>query len=453
LTNILNPNWQIYAVAILAGLAMVAFALRKRRRVAEVRSGDGDLLSMVLNNMTQGVVLFDAHEKVLVCNDRYVEMYGLSSKVVKAGCTLMDLIQNRITTGSLNIDPQKYRAEILTAVRRGESMNRIVETPDGRSVLVVNRPVKGGQYWIGTHDDITERIHAERKSAALTEQERRRVEIETEIRAFRESVAAVLRTVTESTAALKSIAVTLSDSSGHTSERAAGAAQTSNEAASNMTATASAAEELIASIGEIGRQISQAAEVASHSVVEANTTNEQMTRLTDTVQEIGDVVNLIRNIAGQTNLLALNATIEAARAGEAGRGFAVVASEVKSLAVQTAKATEQIAGQIDAVQSSTRVAVDAIRRNTGRMREIDGYTSAVALSLQQQDSATDEISHNVASAAQGAKGMVGVLDEVTRAVSDTRSAASKVLEASDTVEAAATSLQRGIEGFLGRVAV
>src|SRR6185437_1014301 len=90
------------------------------------------------------------------------------------------------------------------------------------------------------------------------------------------------------------------------------------------------------------------------------------------VQQIGVVVNLIRNIAGQTNLLALNATIEAARAGEAGRGFAVVASEVKSLAVQTAKATEQIASQIEAVQNSTRVAVDAIRRNTDRMREIDG---------------------------------------------------------------------------------
>ncbi|MGA8999897.1 MAG: methyl-accepting chemotaxis protein, partial [Pseudolabrys sp.] len=327
-------------------------------------------------------------------------------------------------------------------------MNRIVETPDGRAVLVVNRPVKGGQYWIGTHDDITERIHAERKSAALTEQERRRVEIETEIRAFRESVASVLRTVTESTAALKSIAVALSNSSGYTSERTAGAVSSSNEASANMTAAAGAAEELIASIGEIGRQISQAAEVASHSVVEAQTTNEQMTHLTDTVQEIGEVVNLIRNIAGQTNLLALNATIEAARAGEAGRGFAVVASEVKSLAVQTAKATEQIASQIEAVQSSTRVAVDAILRNTERMREIDGYTSAVALSLQQQDSATDEISHNVASAAEGANGMVNVLNEVTRAVGDTRSAANKVLEASETVEAAATSLQRGIEGFL-----
>jgi methyl-accepting chemotaxis protein len=351
----------------------------------------------------------------------------------------------------LNIDPEKYRSEILSAVQQDRSMNRIVETPDGRAILVVNRSIKGGEFWIETHDDITDRIHAERKSAALSEQERRRVVIETEIRAFRADAAAVLETVTQSTAALKSIAVALSNSSGRTSERRA--VDTSNEASGNMTAAAGAAEELIASIGEIGRQIGQAAEVASHSVAEAQTTNEHMTRLADTVQHIGEVVSLIRSIAGQTNLLALNATIEAARAGEAGRGFAVVASEVKSLAVQTAKATEQIATQIEAVQSSTRVTADAIRRNTERMREIDGYTSAVALSLQQQDSATDEISHNVASAAHGAKGLVGVLDEVTKAVGEARNAAGQVLEASETVEAAASRLQRGIEGFLGRVAV
>jgi methyl-accepting chemotaxis protein len=410
-------------------------------------------LALALNNMTQGFVMFDSTERLVVCNDRYIEMYGLSPDIIKPGATLVDVIKNRFSSGSLATAVEKYRQEILGSIRDGRSSGTIVETPDGRAISVVNRPVKGGDYWIGTHDDITERINAERKGAALSEQERRRVEVETEIRAFRESVAAVLQTVNESTAALKSIAVTLSDSSNCTSERTAGAVQTSNEASANMTAAAGAAEELIASIGEIGRQISQAAEVASHSVVEANTTNEQMTRLTDTVQEIGEVVNLIRNIAGQTNLLALNATIEAARAGEAGRGFAVVASEVKSLAVQTAKATEQIASQIEAVQSSTRVAVDAIRRNTERMREIDGYTSAVALSLQQQDSATDEISHNVASAAQGALGMVTVLDEVTRGVGDTRNAAGKVLEASETVEAAATGLQRRIEGFLGRVAV
>jgi PAS domain S-box-containing protein len=443
-------NVQTYAVIIAVLVAIVYTFVRQRRRAGY---GDSARLSMVLNNMTQGVILFDAHERVLVVNDRYVEMYGLSSGVVKPGCTLTELIRNRITTGSLNIDPGKYRAEIMTAVRSGAVMNRIVETPDGRAILVVNRPIRNGQYWIGTHDDISERIRAERKNAALSEQERRRVTIETEIRAFRESVAAVLRTVSESTSALNSIAGALSDSSGVTSDRAASAVQTTNEASANMIAAAGATEELIASIGEIGRQIGQAAEVASHSVVEAQTTNEHMGRLTETVQEIGEVVNLIRNIAGQTNLLALNATIEAARAGEAGRGFAVVASEVKSLAVQTAKATEQIASQIEAVQNSTRVAVDAIRRNSDRMREIDGYTSAVALSLQQQDSATDEISHNVASAANGAKGMVSVLEEVTRAVGDTRSAAGKVLQASETVEAAATNLQRGIEGFLGRVAV
>jgi len=265
--------------------------------------------------------LFDAHERILVCNDRYIEMYGLSPDVIKPGCTLLGLIEHRITTGSLNIDPEKYRSEILSAVQQDRSMNRIVETPDGRAILVVNRSIKGGEFWIGTHDDITDRIHAERKSAVLSEQERRRVEIETEFRAFRADAAAVLETVTQSTAALKSIAVALSNSSGRTSERTAGAVDTSNEASGNMTAAAGAAEELIASIGEIGRQIGQAAEVASHSVAEAQTTNEHMTRLADTVQHIGEVVSLIRSIAGQTNLLALNATIEAARAGEAGRGF------------------------------------------------------------------------------------------------------------------------------------
>ena len=220
-----------------------------------------------------------------------------------------------------------------------------------------------------------------------------------------------------------------------------------------MTAAAGAAEELIASIAEIGRQVSQAAELVTHSVTEANSTNEQMTHLTESVQEIGEIVNLIRSIAGQTNLLALNATIEAARAGEAGRGFAVVASEVKSLAVQTAKATEQIAIQIDAVQGSTRFAVEAIRRNTERMQEIDGYTSAVARSLEQQDAATGEISQNVSCAAEGAKAMVAMLDDVTSAVTDTRNAASEVLAASELVAAAGAGLQHGIESFLDRVAV
>src|SRR5205807_557965 len=155
-------------------------------------------------------------------------------------------------------------------------------------------------------------------------------------------------------------------------------------------------------IAEIAEQLTRTTEVVRGAVNEAGTTNDQISGLAQAAQKIGDVVKLIRDIADQTNLLALNATIEAARAGDSGRGFAVVASEVKTLAVQTAKATEDIAGQIQAVQSSTGGAVEAIRRIAERMREINGYTSAVAASIEQQSAATGQISCNVTSAAWAA---------------------------------------------------
>ncbi|MGA7971177.1 MAG: methyl-accepting chemotaxis protein [Pseudolabrys sp.] len=449
--DLVVPIWLLYSAAALAlGAAVFAYWWRQR---PEMRSRDSALLAMVLNNMTQGVVVVDDQERVRVCNERYVSMYGLSPVLVKPGCTLRDLIKSRIESSNLNLDPEIYRSEILESVGLGQVMSRVVETTEGRAVSIVNRAIMGGRFWIGTHDDITERIQAERQGAALMEQERRRVAIEAEIEAFRDSAAALLATVNDSTAALKAIALGLTSSSGETSERATGAVQTSNAAAASMTAAASAAEELITSITEISRQTSQAAGLVTRSVAEAQATNEQIATLNTTVEEIGDVVDLIRNIAGQTNLLALNATIEAARAGDAGRGFAVVAQEVKSLAVQTAAATEKIAGQIEAVQSSTRFAVDAIQRNTEHMLEIDGYTSAVASALEQQSSATGEISQNVASAAGGAEGMVSVLGDVTGAVCQTRTAASKVLEAAGSVEAAAEDLQHRIKDFLGRVAV
>ena len=189
------------------------------------------------------------------------------------------------------------------------------------------------------------------------------------------------------------------------------------------------------------------------AVDEAQVTNQDIGALAQGARKIGDVTKLIRNIAGQTNLLALNATIEAARAGEAGRGFAVVAAEVKSLAVQTAKATEDISSQIMEVQNSTDKAVEAIGRIAHRMQEIDEYTAAVAASVQQQSAATSEISQNVTSAADGAKLIVTVLSEVAGATTETQESAQTVLAASESVEKAAANLRSEVEGFLTKVAV
>jgi methyl-accepting chemotaxis protein len=276
--------------------------------------------------------------------------------------------------------------------------------------------------------------------------------IEQAIAAFRQRVEDHLRTVTDGAMAMRSTATTLLASSGETSQRAEGAVSASNEASTNVDTAALAADELAGSIGEISRQLSRTTDIVRAAVGEAQGTNQQITALAQAAQKIGDVIKLIRSIAGQTNLLALNATIEAARAGEAGRGFAVVASEVKSLAVQTAKATEDISRLINAVQTSTGSAVDAIGRISNRMQEIDSCATTVSAAVQQQSAATAEISQNVASAADGAKLVVSVLSDVTGAATETRQSAQSVLTASQAVEAAAAELRHEVEGFLARVA-
>jgi len=362
-------------------------------------------------------------------------------------------VRFRAQTGSLSRDPDGYCGELMEIMASGKVVSFVSELPDGRSISVVNRSIPGGEYWIGTHHDITERRKAERKSALLGEQEARRAVVEEAIAWFRQSVEAVLKTVGENVAAMKSTAAALSATSNATTTQTAGAVRTSDEAFKSVEIASAAAEEMSQSIAEINHQLVSASDVVRAATAEAQSTNQDIAGLAQAAQKIDDVVKLIQSVAGQTNLLALNATIEAARAGTAGKGFAVVASEVKALAVQTAKATEDIGAQIAAVQSSTHSAVRAIGSISGRIQEIEHFTSAIASAVEQQHASTREISSNVAAAASGTQSVVAVLQGVSTAIGDMRNSAETVLAASRAVETAADSLRGSVEGFLGKVTI
>ena len=408
-------------------------------------------LASALDNMTQGLCMFDGDTRLTVCNARYLEMYGLTAEYAFPGCYLRDLLEYRRSTGTFFQDIDEYVAAAMRRVVEGKVFTNVVEVK-GRSVAIANRPIAGGG-WVSTHEDITEQRKADQERDRLAVQDQRRSVVDAAIASFRRRIETMLSTVNDSAVAMRATATTLFAASQKTSQRAEGAVDTSNEASVNVEIAASAAEELSASISEISRQLSQTNNLVGIAVSEAGVTNEQIGSLAYTAQKIGTVVKLIQDVAGQTNLLALNATIEAARAGEAGRGFAVVASEVKSLAVQTAKATEEIASQIAAVQAATGAAVEAIGRIASRMQEISKFTSSAAASVLQQNAATGEISQNVASAAHGTKEIVSVLGDVAGAATETRGSAETVLSASQAVETAAADLRSEVEGFLQKVAV
>ena len=437
----------IIAAALIAqtamGLTGIIVTRWLRRENEQVRTA--------IDSMAQGLCMFDSSERLVICNTRYYEMYGLAATDVEVGSTLSQVLKRRIAKGTFARDLQQYRSELVDAVHEGRTTINEVKSTQNRIILVMNHPMKDGG-WIGTHEDITERKQAEQQQTAMQQSEERRALIDNAISGFRTRAESLLRTVVDSAQAMRASAAGLLGASDATSQSTGNAVQTSNEASANVETAATAAEELSASISEISRQLGKTADVVRGAVVEARRTNDDINVLAQGAQKIGDVIKLIRTIAGQTNLLALNATIEAARAGEAGRGFAVVAAEVKSLAVQTAKATEDISSQIMEVQNSTGNAVEAIGRITERMQEIDGYTSAVAASVHQQSTATGEISHNVAGAAEGAKVIVSVLTDLAGAATESRQSAETVLNASEAVEKAAANLSGEVESFLAEVA-
>ncbi|UKJ77252.1 methyl-accepting chemotaxis protein [Azospirillum brasilense] len=268
---------------------------------------------------------------------------------------------------------------------------------------------------------------------------------------FDANVQGVVQAVSQAARQLQSNAQTMTGAAETTTEQASSVAAATEQASANVATVAAASEQLGSSIGEIGRQVNGAATVARDAVAEGERTNALVERLASAAQKIGDVVNLIQNIASQTNLLALNATIEAARAGEAGKGFAVVAGEVKALATQTSQATEEIASQITEIQAITEGTVTAIRNIARTIADVDAIAGAIAAAVEEQTAATHEIGRNIQQAAQGTRLVSGNIGGVSQSATDVREAAAEVLDAANSLSRDSDLLRDEIHGFIARV--
>ena len=272
---------------------------------------------------------------------------------------------------------------------------------------------------------------------------------DTLIQGFNAAMDRILSTVVASIDRVHEVSSGLQTTADQTSRQGAAVAAAAEHSAANVATVATAAEELGCSVQEISRQVAETATITSEAVTGIHAANGTMDGLADAARRIGEVVQLINDIAGQTNLLALNATIEAARAGEAGKGFAVVASEVKTLANQTAKATDEIAQQISGIQSISREAVDTIRAVGVTIDRVNEVVSSIAAAVEEQTAATGEIVRSVQQAADGNSEITRNIADVSRAATQTGEMATAMFKAADELVGEAGALRGEVEGFLG----
>jgi methyl-accepting chemotaxis protein len=284
-----------------------------------------------------------------------------------------------------------------------------------------------------------------------TAAERRQAEMRKLADGFEAVVGRIVDTVSSASSELEASASTLTTTADRAQVLTATVVSASEQASTNVRSVASATEEMALSINEISRQVRESAKIATEAVDQARKTNGRVSELSKAASRIGDVVELIDSIAGQTNLLALNATIEAARAGDAGRGFAVVAAEVKALAEQTSKATGEIGQQITGIQAATQESVGAIKEISGTIERLSEIASTIAVAVEQQGAATQEISRNVQQAAQGTQQVSANITDVQHGASETGSASSQVLSAAQSLSSDSNRLKLEVGRFVESV--
>ena len=298
-------------------------------------------------------------------------------------------------------------------------------------------------------------VEADRLATAQAEAEaaktRRVAAIDSLVTNFDAASTEALKTLSAAATQLDSTAQSMSAISEAASRQTAAASATASETTANVESVAAAAEEMASSIAEISRQVVRSKEIADRASDDVRRTNTAVTSLTQATEKIGEVLTLIQAIAAQTNLLALNATIEAARAGEVGKGFAVVAAEVKGLANQTAKATEDIAQQIAAVQKDSAETSSAIQAIGKTIEEVNGISASIAAAMEEQSASTGEISRNAAQAAIGTRNVSETMVQVKDAAGHSGTASAEVLRAAGDLSRRSASLQSEVGAFLSAI--
>ena len=294
-------------------------------------------------------------------------------------------------------------------------------------------------------------LKEEQEKTKIRNEKEQRQMMEKMTASFHSSIGTVITAILAAATDLQGSALKMNETADKTLQQSSSAAAASKQTSTNVLSVASATEELTASVGEISEQVTSSSAIARSAVKKAQNTNEMVGSLTTASQKIGDVVQLITDIAKQTNLLALNATIEATRAGEAGKGFAVVANEVKELAKQTTAATTEIAEQINGIQSATQGAVSAINDITETINTIDEISAIIAAAVEEQSSVTIDIAESTSQAASGTQEVTQSITIVTHAANETGQAANEVLTNADELKKQADVLQDEVEKFLSQI--
>lgn len=482
-TKTIRENYEVYKKAIDAANKAIAVTADKIHQPAQLKliaAFRTAVLTRATNTEKVYAAAVDGDTKAAT---QLSTVVGRAARLqaLDASEKLVAQLQNLLADASDNIDDQLHREtlaiEILDTVGVLFSIgialwvSRFLVVRPIRACVTAMGKLAGGDLDLAIHNtgrqdevgSLARSLQTFQEDARQARALNERSEVEAEVKAeralrlnalateFEHAASELVQTVAATAGELDNAARSMTGTAARTTQQAISVSENASEASSNVQAVAAAAEQLAASIAEITRKVSQSTAVSAQAAEDVSRTRAVVTALIDNATSIGEVVRLIADIAGQTNMLALNATIEAARAGDAGKGFAVVASEVKSLAAQTARATEGIGRQVADIQTSTRHVVASIEAIGATIVVVNEISGSIAEAVESQEAATHEIARSVQLVASGTEQVSGAIGSVRVGADATGSTANQVERAASRLSADAERLRNEVVVFINGV--